>query len=175
MLISALCRKAERAGGDMIEINTRRTALSQFDHTTGEYVKKPLTQRVHVFGDGQTESVQRDLSSAFLVSCCEGDTVNVCQVRAAWPAAEPPLRRAALMDVQPASGRGFARPHVREGVRVGRASKRDGQMGEAADAYPDATRARAAENLSNGSLRTPRLLAVGTWSTPAAMSDWHIC
>ncbi len=34
-------------------------------------------------------------------------------------------------------------------------------MGEAADAYPDATRARAAENLSNGSLRTPRLLAVG--------------
>ncbi len=131
-------------------------------------MKKPLAQRVHVFGDGQTESVQRDLSSAFLVSCCEGDTVNVCQVRAAWPAAEPLLRRAALMDVQPASGRGFAQgfalPHVREGVRVGRASKRDGQMGEAADAYPDATRARAAENLSNGSPRTPRLLAVGRFS-----------
>ncbi len=48
---------------------------------------------------------------------------------------------------------------------MGRASKRDGQMGEAADAYPDATRARAAENLSNGSLRTPRLLAVGRFRT----------
>jgi hypothetical protein len=37
-----LRRKAEGAGG-VIEINTRQTRLSQFDHTTGEYIKKPLS------------------------------------------------------------------------------------------------------------------------------------
>src|SRR5580700_3296056 len=46
MLISMLQRKAASAGGGVIEIKTRHTRLSQFDHTTGEYIKKPLSQRV---------------------------------------------------------------------------------------------------------------------------------
>lgn len=41
MMISTLQRKAESAGGGVIEIKTRHTRLSQFDHTTGEYIKKP--------------------------------------------------------------------------------------------------------------------------------------
>ena len=157
MLMSMLRRKAESAGGKMIEINTRKTALSQFDHTTGECVKKPLSQRIHVFGDGQTEPVQRDLYSAFLASCCDTDVLDIRQVHATWPAAQPLLRRAMARTDQPASGRGFALPHVREGVGAGARLKRDGRTGEAVEAYPDTDRARATENLSSGSLRTPWL------------------
>jgi putative transposase len=40
MRVSTLRRKAEGAGGGVIEINTRQSRLSQFDHTTGEYIKK---------------------------------------------------------------------------------------------------------------------------------------
>jgi putative transposase len=61
MLVLTLRRKAEGAGGGVIEINTRPTRLSQFDHTTGEYIKKSLSQRMHRFGDGATAPVRRDL------------------------------------------------------------------------------------------------------------------
>ncbi|MDR2984312.1 MAG: hypothetical protein LBV34_05675 [Nocardiopsaceae bacterium] len=157
MLVATLRRKAASAGGGMIEINTRRTALSQFDHTTGEYVRKPLSQRLHVFGDGRTEPVQRDLYSAHLASCCDTDTLDKRRVEETWTAVQPLLRRAMSRVNQPASGQGFALPQVRLGLGAGRASKRDGRSGEAADAYPDADRARAAENLATGSLGTPRL------------------
>jgi len=141
----------------MIEINTRKTALSQFDHTSGAYVKKPLSQRMHVFGDGQTEPVQRDLYSAFLACCCDEDTLDIRQVQATWPAVQPLLRRAMARADQPASGQGFALPHVRMGVGAGRPLKKDGRTGEAADAYSDASRARAVESVSNGPFRTPWL------------------
>jgi putative transposase len=69
MLVSTLRRKAEGAGGGVIEINTRQSRLSQVDHTTGEYIRKPLSQRMHGLGDGATAPVQRDLYSAFLATC----------------------------------------------------------------------------------------------------------
>jgi putative transposase len=78
----------------VIEINTRQTRLSQFDHTTGEYIKKPLSPRMYVFGDGATTPVQRDLYSAFLATRCDTNTLDICQVEQTWPAAEPLLRRA---------------------------------------------------------------------------------
>jgi len=58
---------------------------------------------------------------------------------------------------QPASGRGFGLPHVRTGVGAGRPLRRDGRTGEAAGAYPVASRARAAESLLDGSLKEPQL------------------
>jgi putative transposase len=64
----------------VIEINTWQTRLSQFDHTTGEYIKKPLSQRMHVIGDGATAPVQRDLYSAFLATCCATNSLDICQV-----------------------------------------------------------------------------------------------
>ena len=154
MLISTLHRKAEGAGGGVIEINTRQTRLSQFDHTTGEYIKKPLSQRIHVFGDGVTEPVQRDLYSAFLATCCDTNTLDICRVEQTWPAAEPLLRRAMLRLIQPASGKGFARPHVHLDVRAGRPSKGDGRPAEAVDTV---AQARATERQDIGTLRTPRL------------------
>lgn len=39
MFVSTLRRKAEGAGGGMVEIKTRHTRLSQFDHTTGHYIE----------------------------------------------------------------------------------------------------------------------------------------
>jgi putative transposase len=55
MFIEGLTRKAESAGGQVLEINTQTTKLSQYDHTTHDCVKKKLSQRWHIFRDGVTE------------------------------------------------------------------------------------------------------------------------
>ena len=131
MFVSTLIRKAESAGGCITEINTRKTCLSQFDHTTGEYVEKPLSQRTHFFGDGETEPVQRDLYSAFLASCCGEDHLDIRQAQKAWPTAEPLLRRAMPRLPQSASGKGSARPHGKT-VRADRAPQSNKLSCEAA-------------------------------------------
>ncbi len=123
MLVSMLKRKAENAGGSVIEITTRTTRLSQFDHTTGEYVKKPLSQRIHFFGDGKTKPVQRDLYSAFLAKHCDANTLNVHQAQKAWSAAEPLLRRATLRWKQSTSRKNTVQPP--EATRQSRSSVKE--------------------------------------------------
>jgi len=63
MFMEILRRKAENAGGSVVEFSTRTTKLSQYCHKCGKYTKKPLSQRVHtccfLF-------IQRDIYSAFL-------------------------------------------------------------------------------------------------------------
>ncbi len=154
MQMAIIRRKAESAGGGMVDIATRTTRLSQYDHSTGDSVRKPLSQRIHVFGDGVTAPVQRDLYSAFLATCCDTDTLDVLRVERTWPAAEPLLRRAMSGDRQPASGKGVARPHARKGVGAGRPSKGDGRPCEATDVV---ARARAMDSRNAGTPRTPRL------------------
>lgn len=63
--MSELKRKAERAGGTSKSINVRQLKTSQFDHSTGVFLKKKLSERWHIFGDGRGR-VQRDVYSAFL-------------------------------------------------------------------------------------------------------------
>ena len=112
MFVTMLTRKAVNAGGSVVEINTRATKLSQYDHTTGTYTKKPLSQRTHFFGDGVTRPVQRDLYSAFLAKHCDQDSLDVRQVQETWPAAEPLLRRAtSRVSKQSVSGSGSTTPH----------------------------------------------------------------
>jgi len=48
MFVEQLRRKAESAGGVWIELPTWALKMSQYDHTTGTYTKKPLSQRWHV-------------------------------------------------------------------------------------------------------------------------------
>ena len=60
-----LQRKAERAGGASTSIDVRTLKTSQYDHSTGAFVKKSLSERWHVFGDGRGR-VHRDIYSAFL-------------------------------------------------------------------------------------------------------------
>jgi putative transposase len=131
MFVSMLLRKAESAGGTITEINTRKTRLSQFDHSTGIYVKKPLSQRTHFFGDGETAPVQRDLYSAFLARCCGKDSLDISQVLATWPDSEPLLRRAMSRSNKSASGCGFPLPHG-PAVRADRAPQRNICLSEAA-------------------------------------------
>jgi hypothetical protein len=152
LFVSIIKRKAESAGAEMIEFSTRTTRLSQFSHETGEYVKKPLSQRKHVFSDGTW--VQRDLYSAWLARFVEQDRLDASQCDQHWVVAEPLLRRAASGFNQSASGAGFALPHVRKGVRVDRLLQEDGRRNEAADAV---AQARAAESSGNGPSRTSRL------------------
>jgi putative transposase len=133
MLVATLKRKAKAASGEVIEIPTRNTKLSQFDHTTGQYVKKPLSQREHVFGDGSTAPLQRDLYSAFLVFCCIANILDIRRVRKTWPSAEPLLRRAMSSEPQSASRRATCSP---QGValRADRPLKNEIAQREAADA-----------------------------------------
>jgi hypothetical protein len=152
LFVSVLRRKAASAGAEVIEFSTRTTRLSQFSHDTGECVKKPLSQRWHVFADGSR--VQRDLYSAWLARFVEQDRLDASRCQAHWAAAEPLLRRAASGLAQSTSGTGFALPHVRKGVRADRPSQGDGGCDEAADAV---AQARAAESPSDPTLRTPWL------------------
>ncbi len=133
MFVAVLRRKAEACGGGVVEFSAYHTRLSQFDHTTGEYVKKPLSQRVHVLGDGSGE-VQRDLYSAFLARFVEADTLDARSAALAFPSAKPLLRRAASSEQhEPASGVGFPHPHALRRVGAGRPSKRGESGREAGD------------------------------------------
>ena len=110
MFVAILKQKAKAAGGEVIEIPTGDTRLSQYDHTTGLYTKKPLSQREHVFGDGVTAPVQRDLYSAFLVFCCLANILDIRQVLATWPSAEPLLRQAMSSLKESTSGKASCFP-----------------------------------------------------------------
>jgi transposase len=133
LFVAMLRRKAEACGGTVVEFSTCRTRLSQFDHSTGTYAKKPLSQRVHVLGDGSGE-VQRDLYSAFLARFVDADTLDARNAALAFPSAKPLLRRAASSEQhEPASGVGFPHPHALRRVRAGRPSKRGENGREAGD------------------------------------------
>jgi hypothetical protein len=133
MLVATLERKAKAVGGEVIEIPTWNTKLSQFDHTTGQYVKKPLSQREHVFGDGVTAPVQRDLYSAFLVFCCIANILDIRRVLSTWPSAEPLLRGAMSSEPQSASRQATCSPQG-FALRADRPLKKEIAQCEAADA-----------------------------------------
>lgn len=103
--ISTLRRKAENAGGRMIDINTRSSKLSQYDHVLDEYRKKSLKERVHFLGE--KEAVQRDLYSAFLAMCtCEKEHVVLRTVALeAWTGVRHSLDAAVTQAIQTASSR----------------------------------------------------------------------
>ncbi len=152
MFISMLKRKAASAGAKVIEFSTVKTRLSQFNHVTGEYKKKTLSERWNYFPD--EPRVQRDLYSAWLARFVERDMLDASQCDVHWAAAGPLLRRAASSKNQSASGMGSALNHALPGVRVDRPSQRAGRRNEAVDAV---AKARATENSGSGSLRTPCL------------------
>ena len=157
MLVSTLERKAKAAGGELIAIPTSNTRLSQFDHTTGDYTKKALSQREHVFGDRVTAPVQRDLYSAFLAFCCIANILDIRQVQKAWPSAEPLLQQAMSRFSQSASGKAQCFPQGQNALGADRLSKKVIVRCEAADAV---AKARAAESIGY-TLSEPLALAMG--------------
>ena len=101
-LMSKLRRKAERAGGEIRDLDTWSLKLSQFDHTSGLCTKKALSQRWHVLADG-SGTVQRDMYSAFLAAVADKSAIHQSRALAAWPAAQSLLGRAGWMRQQPVS------------------------------------------------------------------------
>lgn len=83
LFVEMLRRKAESAGGEVIEFNTRTTALSQTCHC-GHKKKKPLKERWHDCAACGVKA-QRDLYSAFLARFVENERLDATnQVKAAW-------------------------------------------------------------------------------------------
>ena len=100
--VALLRRKAVSAGGTVHEFPTRSTKLSQTCHC-GSVVKKPLSQRWHSCSCGV--EAQRDLYSAFLATCVEGDRLDADQARTRWSGVDTLLRAVSSRTIQPASGR----------------------------------------------------------------------
>ena len=107
MLVSMIRDGAERDGGHLHEFGTRQTRLSQYDHTTDDYRKKPLSLRVHALRDGSGE-IQRDLYSAFLALHVGDDGIlDAPKAAKAFAGARPLLEAAAsrATTTQDATGR----------------------------------------------------------------------
>ena len=117
MFVSRLARLAASAGGQVVELNTRRAKLSQRCHC-GAVVKKPLRQRWHGCACGV--SAQRDLFSAHLARFVNPDTsvLKARQAASAWRRGEPLVQAAYQHAIanQRASGRhplsSFGQPPV---------------------------------------------------------------
>ena len=103
MFVVHLRRRAGSADALVDEFPTHTTRLSQTCHGCGTVAKKPLSQRWHRCKCGVV--AQRDLYSAFLAKCVEGDRLNADRARREWSEGVDDLLRAALSQIQePASG-----------------------------------------------------------------------
>ncbi|WP_434782857.1 hypothetical protein [Ferrovum myxofaciens] len=101
MFVEQLRRKAESAGGKLIDLHTWSLKMSQYDHTTGVCTKKPLSQRWHVLGDG-SGVVQRDVYSAFLACCVMSNTHHPSHIETMWAAQKPVLLQTGWLRSEPA-------------------------------------------------------------------------
>ena len=102
MFVELLRRRAESAGGLVHEYNTRTTRHSQLCHNCGTLEKKPLSQRVHDCACGVR--AQRDLYSAFLAFCMDGDTFNADRAQKTWSQLDK-LLQTAWKDTELANGK----------------------------------------------------------------------
>ena len=101
MLIEQLRRKAESAGGQLIDLHTGTLKMSQYDHLTQTCTKKPLSQRWHTLGDG-SGVVQRDIYSAFLARCVMNNTHHPSHIEVMWAAQKPVLLQTGWLREEPA-------------------------------------------------------------------------
>ncbi|GHO73000.1 hypothetical protein KSD_07710 [Ktedonobacter sp. SOSP1-85] len=95
MFVEFLRRTVASTGGTLVEVPTRKTALSQWCHGCGKRVKKPLSQRWHQCSCG-IGPVQRDLYSAFLAAYLDpaDPTPSCARYQGYWEGAEARLMAA---------------------------------------------------------------------------------
>jgi len=103
MFMNTLARKAENAGGKVVEFPASKFKLSQLCHNCGVTKKKSLNERWHECPCGVT--AQRDLYSAFLSRYVGDDNFDRSQAIKDWPGAEPLLEQALSECDQTTSGR----------------------------------------------------------------------
>lgn len=120
--IAGLKRKAESAGGQLIELNTQKLKMSQYDHISGEYTKKTLSERWHFLGGKTAESallVQRDCYSAFLALCANENEHQSSQLHARWPVVKQLLEQAGwCRQIEVANGRTIVLPTAKPSERL---------------------------------------------------------
>jgi hypothetical protein len=104
LFMNLLRRKAERAGGRVLEFSTRETRLSQVCHHCECFEKKPLSRRWHRCECG-VGPVQRDLYSAYLARHVRDGALSTESAREGWCAAESLLREAVERVKETASGK----------------------------------------------------------------------
>jgi putative transposase len=153
LFLSMLRRKAESAGGEVEELPTRTTRLSQICHGCERARKKDLSERIHSCACG-VGPVQRDLYSAFLARHVSLGQLDVRKAREAFPAAEPLLRRAASRFEKLAREGATAALHA-NGVRAGRSSNGDSVPPRSRKSYRKSREGR--EEVGRDSPRTPWL------------------
>lgn len=112
--VNLLKRKAESAGGKVVELDTWKLKMSQFDHTTEQYIKKPLSLRWHTLAHGRGR-VQRDVYSALLAFCTDGSTHNPSRIEQMLAAQESVLKHAGLWKIESANAAAFAAAPVKTG------------------------------------------------------------
>ncbi len=122
MFIAGLKRKAERAGGQLLELNTWSLKMSQYDHISGEYSKKTLSERWHFLGDKNAQEsviVQRDCYSAFLALCVIENEHQPSQLHLRWPVVKQLLEQAGwCRQIQVAKGGTWVLPTVKPSERL---------------------------------------------------------
>lgn len=156
MFVAHLKRKAESAGAEVVEFPTRTTRLSQTCHGCGKVEKKPLSQRWHVCDCGVI--AQRDLYSAFLASCVEGERLNADRARAAWSGVDTLLQAALSRIEQPASGQPLPSSFGLSGRRQSRSPVETSvNASEARDVVPPLLQAAGELERARRIARTPRL------------------
>ena len=133
--INHLKRKAESAGGRVVELNTRKLKMSQYNHVTDSYVKKPLSLRWHALGDGRG-AIQRDVYSALLACCTDGVGHNPPRIESMLAAQEFVLKRAGLWREQSASAVAHATAPVKTGRADGTLKKGRTQPQRSKDRHP---------------------------------------
>lgn len=120
--IAGLKRKAESAGGQLIELNTWSLKMSQYDHLSGEYSKKKLNERWHFLGGKNSESallIQRDCYSAFLAICVIENEHQPSQLHSRWPVVKQLLEQAGwCRKLEVASGGTVVLPTVKPSERL---------------------------------------------------------
>ena len=104
LFMNLLRRKAERAGGRVLEFSTRETRLSQVCHHCECFEKKPLSRRWHRCECG-VGPVQRDLYSAYLARHVRDGALSTESAREGWCTAESLLREAVERVKETASGK----------------------------------------------------------------------
>lgn len=105
--VEQLKRKAESAGGKVVELDTWKLKMSQYDHCTNSYTKKSLSLRWHRLGSGKG-LIQRDVYSALLACCTDGKTHSPSRIEEILAAQECVLRRTGLWKNESASAAAYA-------------------------------------------------------------------
>jgi putative transposase len=156
--IELLKRKAESAGAEINEYDPRKARHSQLCHHCGTVKKKPRSQRWHACPCGVV--AQRDLYSAFLARCMEGDRLNADHAEAVWSSVDTRLQ-AALSRAQSVNGErapssfGLKRRQNRSPAILGQ------ETCETQDVVPGQSTAWGEPAGARSTARTPHLFPTG--------------